>query len=255
MKKTIYIIAGILIALLVLSFFKDTIIKISVEKIVANVTGLRLKIKSMKVGILNSSVSIKGLRVFNPKNFPDKLMVDMPKIYVLYDLGAIMGGKIHLKDLNLDLKEFTVVKNSDGQLNLNSLKVVQAQKTGAAPQGGEQAKVPEIQIDTLELKIGKVIYKDYSAGAIPVVKEYDINLNEQYTNITNPYTLVSLIVVKALMNTSIAGLANFDLQDMKGTINNTLNNAKNVKKVVDQTRDMVKDASGMLKDVFGRTLK
>ncbi|MFH1790840.1 MAG: hypothetical protein ABH885_02515, partial [Candidatus Omnitrophota bacterium] len=54
-------------------------------------------------------------------------------------------------------------------------------------------------IDRLRLKIGKVSYKDYSARqGTPRVMEYNINLDEEYTNITNPYTLVSLIVVKAL---------------------------------------------------------
>jgi hypothetical protein len=74
----------------------------------------------------------------------------------------------------------------------------------------------------IELKIGKVVYKDYSRGTEPFVQEFNVNLNERYSNITDPYKLVSLIVVKALWNTTIASLANFNLDGLKGTISDTL---------------------------------
>ena len=88
----------------------------------------------------------------------------MPEIYVKYDLPAIMGGTIHLPEVRIALDEFMVVKNEKGELNLNSLKVVQAQKKGSAEKEETKtgARMPKIQIDTLKLKIGKVIYKDYS---------------------------------------------------------------------------------------------
>ena len=87
-------------------------------------------------------------------------------------------------------------------------------------------KAAEIQIDSLKLRIGKVIYKDYSKGGVPDVKEFDLNLNESYSNINNPYAVVSLIVVKALMNTTIAGVTGFDLKGLSGTISGPLGSAQ-----------------------------
>ena len=170
--------------------------------------------------------SVPGLNLFNPKGFPDKLMVDMPEIYVNYDLGAFLKGKVHLEEVRLDLREFVVVKNKDGQLNLDSLKVVQAEKEGKVPAEKKQkAAMPEFKIDVLKLKIGKVVYKDYSQGPQPMVKEYNININEQYTNITDPYSLASLIMVRALMNTAISNLANFDLGPLQANVSETLDQA------------------------------
>jgi uncharacterized protein Yka (UPF0111/DUF47 family) len=227
MKKLLVIAIGVIAILIVLSFVKDIVIKTSVEKGVEVVTGLRLNIRNLNVGIIRTLVGIKGLKLHNPSGFRDRTMLDMPEIYVDYNLPSIMKGKVHLNEMRINMKEFSVVKNEKGQLNLDSLKVVQAQKEGTRPEEKE-TQVPEMQIDDLELKIGKVVYKDYSRGGEPLVKEFNLNINERYQNIKDPYSLVSLIVVKALMNTTIARLADFDLQGLKGTISDTLATAQKV---------------------------
>jgi hypothetical protein len=227
MKKLLVIAVGVIAILIVLSFVKDIVIKTSVEKGVEVVSGLRLNIRNLNVGIIRTLVGIKGLKLYNPSGFRDRTMLDMPEIYVDYNLPAIMKGKVHLNEMRINMQEFSVVKNERGQLNLDSLKVVQAQKEGTSPEEKE-AKVPEMQIDDLELKIGKVVYKDYSGGGEPLVKEFNLNIDERYQNITDPYSLISLIVVKALMNTTIARLADFDLQGLEGTISDTLATAQKV---------------------------
>ena len=255
MKKIIIIVTIVLVILLVLSFAKNIIAKTSVSAGVRAMTGLKLSMKSMNIGVFRTLIGIKELKLHNPPGFPDKLMVSMPEIYVDYDLGAFLKKKVHLEEMRLNLKEFTVVKNEKGELNLDLLKVVQAQKEGKKPQEQEKGKAPEMQIDSLELKIGKVIYKDYSRGRVPSVREFKINLNERYENISNPYTLVSLIVVKALMNTTIARLADIDLDGLQGTISDTLASAQKiateaavkaqeaVKETAEKTQEAAKQAS------------
>lgn len=227
MNRWLKIGIAIIAALVIVSFAKDMIIKVSVEKGVSMVTGLRLTTGAFRVGILRTLVDIRDLKIFNPAGFKDRTMLDMPEIYVAYDLGAIFAGTVHLTEARLALKEFVVVKNEKGVLNLDALKVVKAEKDGKAPAAEKAAgKAPAIQIDTLRLKIGKAIYKDYSAGPEPVVKEYVINLDETYRDIRDPYALVSLIVVKSLMNTSIANMAGFDLKGLQGTVSGTLAGAQ-----------------------------
>ncbi|MDD5423134.1 MAG: hypothetical protein WC592_04050 [Candidatus Omnitrophota bacterium] len=225
MKKIITIAAVVLVVVFVAAFTKDAVIKMSVEKGVELVMGLKLNIGGLSVGILRPIVHIKNLKLLNPPGFHDRTMIDMPEIYVNYDLPAIMGGKIHLPEVRLALREFVVVKNANGKLNLDSLRMVRAQKEGKAPSEETPGKAPEIQIDSLNLSIGKVVYRDYSKGGAPIVKEFNVNINESYTNVDDPYSLASLIVVKALMNTSIASLTNFDLRGMQGTIGDTLASA------------------------------
>lgn len=252
MKKLVNVLIIVLVVIFVLLLAKDLIIKISVEKGVQVVTGLKLNIGRLDVGIFRPVVAIKNLKLFNPGGFPDKTMIDMPEIYVKYDLPAIIGGKVHLPEVRLALKEFFVVKNSKGELNLNSLKPVQAQKEGKAPAEKTAGKAPDIQIDKLSLNIGKVIYKDYSKDGSPSVKEYNVNHNEVYTNINNPYTLASLIVVRALISTPVAGLANFDLKGLQGSVSDAMKGAQKAasaaaekaQKAATATTEKTKEAAG-----------
>ena len=254
MKKILIIVAIALVALIVLSSAKDAIIKISVEKGVELVTGLKLRVKSFRVGLVNTLVGIKDLKIYNPRGYPDKIMLDMPEIYVNYDLPAIFKGKIHLEEVRIDMKEFMVVKNKDGELNLDSLKVVEAQKEGKKPAQKAAGVAPQIQIDNLRLRIGKVIYKDYSQGAKPSVKEYDVNIDEEYKNIKDPYSLVSLIVVKALMNTTIANLTNFDLSGLEGTVSESLKTAqKAVEEVAGTAKETLKATSEQAQEAAKET--
>lgn len=265
-KKWIIIVAYVLAALLVLGVVKDFVIKVAVEQGVGIVTGLKLRMGSFRIGMINTLVDIRNLRLLNPPAFKDRNMVDMPRIYIAYNLPAIFGGKIHLKDAVINLKEFVVVKNEKGELNLDSLKVVQAQKTGEKPEAKAGGKAMQIQIDKLRLKIGKAVYKDYSAGGAPRVTEFNVNLDEEYTNITNPYALVSLIVVKSLANTSISRLTNFDIKGLSGSISDTLASAnkmaaetaqkaqETVKQATDaakKAQDAAKTLEGAFKNPFG----
>ncbi len=272
MKRSLKIGIIAVVVIFIAAAAKDTIIKISVENGVGLVTGLKLSIRSLSVGILRPVVDIKNLRLLNPPNFLDRNMIDMPEIYVKYDLPAIMGGKIHLPEVRLALKEFIVIKNAEGKLNLDSLRTVQAQKEGKSPSQGAPGKAPEIRIDSLKLSIGDVIYKDYSKGGAPDIKKFSINLNESYTNTDDTYALASLIVVKALMNTSIAGLVNFDIKGLQGTVGDNLASAKKmastavteagktiaatqerskqVAETAQKAQDSVKQAADTMKDVF-----
>ncbi len=205
MKKIVPIII-IIIALPIASIFaKNMIAKTVVSTGVKAVTGLKLSMSSFNIGIFRSAIDINNLRLFNPRQFEDKLMIDIPEIYVDYDLGALLKRKVHLEEVRLNLKEFTVVKNKEGKLNLDSLKAIKKESSK------KKKKSSNLQIDLLELKIGKVIYKDYHNKAAPSVKEYKVDINERYENIDDPKGLAKLIVLKALTNTPIANLTGFDL--------------------------------------------
>ncbi|MGR3301708.1 MAG: DUF748 domain-containing protein [Candidatus Scalindua sp.] len=228
MKRKVIIIPAIVLAILIALFFgKNMIIKTSVTAGVRAMTGLKLSIRSMDIGIFKTRIGIKGLQLYNPSGFVDELMIDLPEIYVDYDLGAFMKGRTHLEEVRLNLKEFLVVKNEAGELNLDSLKVVKAAEEEETIDEGKkrETKMPELQIDVLELRIDKVVYKDYSKGTPPKVKEYNVNIDERFENITDPKTIVRLIIFKALKNTAIARLANFDLwklqKGLTGTIKKT----------------------------------
>ncbi len=220
-REAITIPAIVLVILIALFFGKNVVIKTSVTAGVRAMTGLKLSIRSMDFGIFKTLIGINELQLYNPSGFVDELMIDCPEIYVDYDLGAFMKGRTHLEEVRLNLKEFIVVKNEAGELNLDSLKVVKEEEV-IDKDKKEKSKTRELQIDILELRIDKVVYKDYSKGTPPKVKEYNVNIDDRFENITDPKTFGRLIIVKALKNTTIASLTNFDLGKLQRGISGTV---------------------------------
>lgn len=229
MNKRLKIIIIVLCCIILAVLAKNSIARVAVSTSVRAMTGLKVGMRRMHVGLIRTLIDIKGLKLFNPAGFPEALMADMPEIYVDYDLGAFLARKVHLERLRINLREFVVIKNEKGEVNLNSLKSVKAKKTKEKEKKPAQAeKKDAFKIDVLELKIGKVIYKDYSRGAPPSVAEFNVNIDERYENITNPEKLANVILVKALVNTTIANLANFDLGLLKGEVADLLKSATRI---------------------------
>jgi hypothetical protein len=227
MKKLGIIVAVIVVVFALLFLFKNILIKAAVEGGTKKATGLELTIEDMDVGLLASKVDITDMRLLNPPGFPDKVMIDIPKLLVDVELASFFKGGAHVETIVLDLKELMVVRNKDRNLNLSALKSVsEKQQKGKKPVEEEKAKkekkAPQVVIDTLVLKIGKVTYKDYSWGTKPLTKTFNIGINEVYRDITDPKKLVNLIIVRALQKTNIAQLANFDLGTLKADVGDTL---------------------------------
>src|SRR5882724_1014078 len=90
---------------------KNSIAKASIEKAAHIMTGLPLQIGSLDVGILNSRVSAKNLKLGNPPNFSDPVMASLPELYVDYDFKALLKKQVHLEELRIDLQELDIIKN------------------------------------------------------------------------------------------------------------------------------------------------
>ncbi|MFH1878357.1 MAG: hypothetical protein ABH883_06080 [Candidatus Omnitrophota bacterium] len=85
-----------------------------------------------------------------------------------------------------------------------------------------------LRVDILDLKIGKVLYKDYSQGTSPQVQEFDINIDQKYNDITDLKQLITLIMAKALMNTTISKLTNFEMDKLTKGLSEKLLSSTNL---------------------------
>lgn len=230
MKKILTVIIFLAVTFVGLGLAKNIIVKGVAQKAVYVATGLKLKIASLNIGILNTSIGIKEMRLMNPKGFSDPIMLDMPEILVDYNLKDILGGNIHLEDVRLALKEVVIIKQADGTMNIDTIKAVgskgEAGKKSDGKSSGEskpevlkEKKPMTIAIDHLYLQIGRVVYKDYSVGTNPKVMNFDLNIKEEYTNITNVNSLIGIIMLKVMTKTTLGALTNFDANRLMSNLN------------------------------------
>ncbi len=222
---------------------KNILARLAVRSGVRLVTGLDASIRGLRVGVFTTSLGVQGLQVRNPAGFPDAVLMDAPEIYVDYDLGAAVKGDMHLEQVRLHLKELRVVKSADGRLNLRAIKGLDSERP-AAPAGRHGAFV----IDELALKIGTVVYTDYTVSP-PSVRTFAVNLDERFTHITNPTAFAGLIVSQALVRTTVGQLANFDVSGLQAMV------AQGLRGSAGLVTDAAAQTATQLRDGVGGTAK
>lgn len=204
MKKWQKILMIVVIVFAVLGIIKNPLIKIVVTGGASYVMGTKVHIDSFAVGVFKHAVRIKGFKVYNPKGFPKGVLIDINEISVEYDLLSVFKGKLHLPLVVLDLNEMVIVKNKDGKMNIDSLKVSQqkekpAEKKEEKKKKKKASKQMAIQIDEARLSLGEVIVKDYTKGEPPVILAYDIGVNDKvYKDIKSAEQFATLVMLEAM---------------------------------------------------------
>ena len=201
---------------------KDLIVRVIFENTFSSLSGLRISARSIDVGVFNASMDVKGLVIFNPPSFPDKVMAEIDRLYVNYDITSGFRRQIHIRDMVFYVGTVNVIKDEKGRNNLNSFKIVNAIELIDKGASSKNGKMPRIRIDRLHLKGGKVIYKDYTRAPYPAVTEFEVRVDESYENITNPYELVSLIVSRSLVKTSPSTIIGFDLKPFQNQVKDAM---------------------------------
>jgi len=111
--------------------------------------------------------------------------------------------------------------------------------------------MPAVQIDVLQLKVDKVVYKDYSKGGEPVITETKISLDERIENINDPNRLVQIIVFKTLTKTPFANLPDRNINGLKSVVSGTVDAASGLTHgVVDTTGKIIKGTTDTITNVI-----
>lgn len=199
MKRLLIILIIVAVSLTTLGIFKDLLVKSAVTILLTNVTGAKIHIDSLSFGLFNSKVKIKGFKIYNPKGFPEGVLLNLEDISVHYDLGGLLGKTIYLKNVFVDLKEVVVIRDKEGKLNVDSLKISKSEKAADKP-----VKKTPMRIDILTLSLGRVIYEDFSRAEKPSIEAFNIGIKERvYKNITTAEQLIALFLVESLKSTTI----------------------------------------------------
>ena len=97
-----------------------------------------------------------------------------------------------------------IIKNNEGNLSVHSLKLAEGKPSSDKEETARQEALP-MQIDLLELKIDKLVYKDYSKGEEPAVQEFDLGINKTYENITSAQQLATILINESMQATIFKG--------------------------------------------------
>lgn len=217
MNKSFKIAIAVIVGLCLLVAAKDWVIKSAICTGARAVLGAPVSISQFSAGLFNSKVKIINLKVFNPPGFPKDPLIDAPLIAVKYELGDILKGHIHLSEVIIDLKQVTVIKNKDGKLNVDSLKIVQKEKEKSQAEKSGPLVTPKFLIDRLSLNVGRVVFIDGSSPGNSLTQVFDVHIkNRIYKNISSPEQLVALVLTESMKPTAIKGAAIYGVAALAG---------------------------------------
>ncbi len=192
------------------SLFKDTIVRNLIVKAVRSAAGFDITIDRLRVGMLFPTFEISGVKILNPTNFPIREAVEINRLFVRYDRAALFGSRGHVPEIDIDLARVVMIRQKDGNVNLERLAEIEAPQPSVAkatpapapapavippanvppvathrPTARREFQMPPMRIDKLRIKVDKLDYYDYSLGAEPMVVPAQINFDQTFKNVTN----------------------------------------------------------------------
>jgi len=157
----LFLLAVVLIVIFFLSL--NSILRVVIEHNIRKQTGMDAEIGRFKLGLLEPTIEIQNLKIYNPPSFGGTPFLDIPEIHVEYDRAALAKREIHITLLRFNLGEFDIVKNQAGQTNVFFLGLALPSKKIGAGKTASANFLPKTQfppIDVLNVSIGTAKYVD-----------------------------------------------------------------------------------------------
>jgi len=187
----LFLLAVVLVVILLLSL--NSILRVVIENRIHAQTGMDAEIGKFTLSLVEPTVEIQNLRLYNPPDFGGTPFLNIPEIHAEYDPAALARHEIHLTLLRFNLGELDIVKNEAGQTNLFSLGVPLAPKNGGGAAGFKRQTGYDFKsIDVLNVSVGRVKF---------------IDLKNQRNNREQTIGLENLVLKNVKSQADLAGLA------------------------------------------------
>ena len=156
-KWVLRIIVLVVVAVVLLLVFKDTILRMVAEHQIRAATGMDVKIGRMSSGLLSPVVTIENFKLYNTPEFGGTEFLIIPELHIEFDAEALAAQKLRIKLVRFNLAELDVVKNQAGETNIVTM-LARMPKGKLAPHGihigGKKFEFESI--DVLNVSLGRM---------------------------------------------------------------------------------------------------
>jgi len=209
-KKILKTIAIIIAAVLVIAMAFEYIILVSVARNgLKYVVDLQTHMKKIAVQPARGSLTIKGLKIYNPSGYKVKVLADVSRILMDFKLKTLLEPGAFLDRIEIHIEEINIIRDKDGVVNLSKMKAL-------TPQEKPEKKKPFLA-DKYVIRIGKVYYIDRTLEEDKQIREIDLNVEEEYKNVTDPDNLARLIAYKIFFNGKVGNIG-VDIQKIQADL-------------------------------------
>ena len=142
---------------------RNWLARLALETVLRNRTGWETSVGSVTLGLRDGSLRIQELQIRNPASFGGGLFLDLPELYLAYDVQAAATNALRFREVRLHLAELQIVVDARGRTNVAELQSA----LGTLDSSSVSARAGSVQfagIDTLILTVGRVVFRDLRAG-------------------------------------------------------------------------------------------
>lgn len=184
--------------------------------VIEGATGTKASVQRVHLKLYPLEAGIYGTRLRNLEGFQEPEFISIPEIFIRIEPLGLLKGMLHVEKITLNLEHVTIEKTQGGKVNLKELmdrskqKQKEAEaKTAEKPSGGDTGKTkpqPKVQIDEVDLSLGKLSFVDY-AGGQRTVKNMDLKVDHQILhNVTDAFSLTQQVILIILKKVGFAAL-------------------------------------------------
>ncbi len=149
-------------------------------------TGFDASVASLMVNPFTGRLVVSGLVLNNPPTFPRAEFLQVRAFEADAELLTLFTNKPVFSEVTLDIALVALVKRADGRTNA---KVFQEYLAGGAPSSAGKPARQSFHIRKLRVRFDRFMIADYTPRR-PVVREYALNLDRSFSNITDTRQLL-----------------------------------------------------------------
>jgi len=169
-------------------FLLPVMVQAVLEGQLSKATGLPVEIERVDFDFTQLEFVVKGVQFSNPADFPAAPLAQIRELKLSYAPSPAFLGWMALKRTEVDFREFRLVRNERGVLNLP--------QTGPAPKGKNT-------IGEVVLNLRSVTYTDLS-GAQAAQERFDLKLvNAVYRNVKGVAGILEILNWEILKRTGV----------------------------------------------------
>ena len=160
-------------------------------------TGFAVQMEKLSVNPFTASAELRGFVLQNPGGWPAKEFVELRQFTVDAHLFSLLTNRFVADEVVVDVAQVSLVKNQQGALNVDVFRdgLLGRDEAKEQPKGGGRKR--EFFIKHLVLKFDKLVSADYS-GRKPSVKEYNLNIRRDLTDVDSVAKIISPFAGAAL---------------------------------------------------------
>jgi hypothetical protein len=163
------------------------------------------EVESLSGNPLAGTINVLDLELTNPEEFEKKDFIKLKEFDLKVKPLSLMGERIEVPRLIIDVDQITIVTNRRGESNIKVFHKRMQGEGSEADTSEEESEPIDFIVNSLKLRIRKIVTADYSKGTEPVIREYDVNIDREFTDVSDP----KVIVTPLLADIAAAGLSRY----------------------------------------------